>query len=810
MKKFFLLFAFLLSFISPAFAEVETAWLSNAVVPGEQTRLFIILTDGNIAQQDPLPRVKGASLRWIPQVNYIHLPGSKNKTALLMAIQVTPDEPGTVHIPSIRLRTTGGKIVSTEPQTLTVYPYSAITWNTAKLQGNIVPYGVMWHLSNQTPFVHQPDSCELKIYVPEYISQFNLPTIDNKNVASWRFEPTMNTVLGQSPFGNLLYRGNNLHVFTLHSTLFPLRAGDVSIGGMITAHTPLPDADPIFANFARQIYAIDLKLPELKFKSLELPAGAPASFKNAVGNFSISATTEARDLSANEPITVNITVKGNGNIQSIDCPTLSDASNWKLYPSNKINANQDSRSTSGSVVFQQMIRPIAQTDAIPSFELSYFDPSTKQYYTITTPPIPLEWKASAITGTPNSAQASPAEPPPAGSVPVAMMTDIYSTIPENLASDISTSIHWGWLFLTYIPAIILLALALARKLKQLYQEGSIARQRLHAFKQVSNKLKSDSAADGLKSLGAFIESHIPASFHDESIKQILSERDNIAFQPNTENAAPLSEDKQKQMLQQIKKVLTKLPLLFMGLALVGFAASPVQAASPTGFQAYNQGEYSQAINLLLKEMNSPSLNKKDKAVAAFGIANAYYRMDKPGMAALYYRKALELTPNFTEAQCNLDFIERKEGAVLPPNTRENQWLTYLPYSSLIPITIIAGALTLTFLALLTTNTKHGLLYTTLSTLSGLVVIATLTNYFLYPATPASTPSEKLLIVTSKTPARHAASLNSPSILTLNPSTPLIMRAERGSWIYANTFQNTPVWIPKSSVFSLHDDDSKRK
>ena len=33
--------------------QVVTTWLSDAVVPGEQTRLFIILTDGSIARQDP-------------------------------------------------------------------------------------------------------------------------------------------------------------------------------------------------------------------------------------------------------------------------------------------------------------------------------------------------------------------------------------------------------------------------------------------------------------------------------------------------------------------------------------------------------------------------------------------------------------------------------------------------------------------------------------------------------------------------------------------------------------------------------------
>ncbi|QAA69458.1 hypothetical protein C1O62_09735 [Akkermansia muciniphila] len=118
------------------------------------------------------------------------------------------------------------------------------------------------------------------------------------------------------------------------------------------------------------------------------PPGAPSSFTNAVGNFRISSTTDARDLSANEPITVKIRVTGTGNIHSIACPALTDASNWKLYPPNKLDPGQNTRSIQGTVEFQQMMRPVAQTDAIPPFELTFFDPSTQQYKTVTTAPFP--------------------------------------------------------------------------------------------------------------------------------------------------------------------------------------------------------------------------------------------------------------------------------------------------------------------------------------------------------------------------------------------------------------------------------------
>ena len=206
--------------------QVVTTWLSDAVVPGEQTRLFIILTDGSIARQDPLPRVKGASLRWVSQGNYIRWPGSPNQSAFLMAIEVTPDEVGTVEIPSLTLQANNGRTYTTLPQTLTVYPYSAIKWNTLNLNGTAVPYGMLWHVDNQKPYVHQPDRCELKIYAPEYILEYTAPAITTSNLATWRFEPTLVELLRGQPRGSVLYKGVNWNVMTEHPVPAARRGGN--------------------------------------------------------------------------------------------------------------------------------------------------------------------------------------------------------------------------------------------------------------------------------------------------------------------------------------------------------------------------------------------------------------------------------------------------------------------------------------------------------------------------------------------------------------------------------------------------------
>lgn len=126
-----------------------------------------------------------------------------------------------------------------------------------------------------------------------------------------------------------------------------------------------------------------------------------------------------------------------------------------------------------------MMRPIAQTDAIPPFELTFFDPSTQQYKTVTTSPIPLEWKASAITGT-AAGGAAPATPPPAGTIPVAEMTDIYGIMPAAVMNALTAPAHWGWYFLAYIPAVVLLGMALIRYIRRVQKE-SFTGPGTHAF-----------------------------------------------------------------------------------------------------------------------------------------------------------------------------------------------------------------------------------------------------------------------------------------------------------------------------------------
>lgn len=108
---------------------------------------------------------------------------------------------------------------------------------------------MLWHVDNQKPYVHQPDRCELKIYAPEHILEYTIPTITTSNLAAWRFEPTLAELLRGQPRGSVLYRGVNWNVMTFQSAFFPLRAGEVTASGTVTARRHPSGGGPAHCQF---------------------------------------------------------------------------------------------------------------------------------------------------------------------------------------------------------------------------------------------------------------------------------------------------------------------------------------------------------------------------------------------------------------------------------------------------------------------------------------------------------------------------------------------------------------------------------
>ena len=115
---------------------------------------------------------------------------------------------------------------------------------------------------------------------------------------------------------------------------------------------------------------------------LPLPEGKSASFSGGVGQMKFEATIDKTDVKANDPVTLKVTVSGNGNMKFVDAPRINFPPDFEVYDpkiSNKLNPT----TTSGSKTFEYLIIPRhGGTYKIPAIEFSFFDPQAKQYKTL--------------------------------------------------------------------------------------------------------------------------------------------------------------------------------------------------------------------------------------------------------------------------------------------------------------------------------------------------------------------------------------------------------------------------------------------
>ena len=127
--------------------------------------------------------------------------------------------------------------------------------------------------------------------------------------------------------------------------------------------------------------AVTLKAssPPIEVKALPV-AGQPGTFSGAVGRFDIRASVASSHAVASEPITLRITVQGDGDLDRVNLPDIATSNDWKAYPAtSKIEAPAPGKRY-GRKTFEQVLIPLhGGSLTIPSVVLPVFDPASGRY-----------------------------------------------------------------------------------------------------------------------------------------------------------------------------------------------------------------------------------------------------------------------------------------------------------------------------------------------------------------------------------------------------------------------------------------------
>ncbi len=189
-----------------------------------------------------------------------------------------------------------------------------------------------------------------------------------------------------------------------------LRSGDFSLNPVLRAHVIVPRdqrrndpfSDQFFSGFFNRMEtrAVDLPAKPLTLHVRPLPEdGKPASFSGAVGSFDFQVAAKPLELAVGDPITLTLTISGEGNLDGITAPAPSAGEYFRTYDIKQVARQTDAGGTAGQLVFEQVLLPqTINAKELPSIEFGFFNPQQEKYVTLSRGPFPLRLSPSANGG----------------------------------------------------------------------------------------------------------------------------------------------------------------------------------------------------------------------------------------------------------------------------------------------------------------------------------------------------------------------------------------------------------------------------
>lgn len=150
-------------------------------------------------------------------------------------------------------------------------------------------------------------------------------------------------------------------------------------------------------SYATQVFSKSIAIPSQTLVVKALPeTGKPDSFDGAVGDYRIDSSVDKSTVEEGSPITHRIRITGQGNINTVQTPSLPRMDDFKTYDSSSsANISKNRLTVEGEKVTETVLVPRRPgTFTLPQLEFSYFEPKSKNYRTLKTQAHTLVVKAA--------------------------------------------------------------------------------------------------------------------------------------------------------------------------------------------------------------------------------------------------------------------------------------------------------------------------------------------------------------------------------------------------------------------------------
>jgi len=230
------------------------------------------------------------------------------------------------------------------------------------------------------------------------IQDAKFPGLEGFTVQEIELDPNRQTTTVQ-------YNGGNYRAYQIRQwLLFPQHSGKIKISpSSLTAIAQVYTGRRSFWDDPFNVYQnvqVPVTSPERTVTVNTLPSNKPASYMNAVGEFTVKSEITANKVKANDALIYRIIINGTGNLKYVREPKPDFPADFEVYdPKSDLQSKTTSQGISGKKVIEYTIIPrFGGTFKIPSVEFTYYSTNKGKYETLKTEAFTLEVEKGANDG----------------------------------------------------------------------------------------------------------------------------------------------------------------------------------------------------------------------------------------------------------------------------------------------------------------------------------------------------------------------------------------------------------------------------
>lgn len=300
--------------------------------------------------------------------------GGKSYTAKALSIEVVEDE-----------QTAAASRASADSQDEDVQPSGNVQSSTSR-DGDII---LKLSVSKNKVVKGEPIVATLKLYTNSQIVGFEdikFPVFNG--FWSQETEAPQNLSFARERLGNKIYSSAVLRKYIL----LPQQTGTLTIEpadlvAQIQVMVNSGRRGGFFDDFFDDYQTIRRRISTapVKIEVSPLPAGAPASFGGAVGDFSMNVRLSRDSIRSNEAASLIIDINGTGNLNLVEAPKYDFPADFEVYDVKSNNSfNNTSSGLRGKKSFEYPFIPraVGKYNLAP-VEFTYYDLKNRKYVTVT-------------------------------------------------------------------------------------------------------------------------------------------------------------------------------------------------------------------------------------------------------------------------------------------------------------------------------------------------------------------------------------------------------------------------------------------